>query len=566
MPEADTAETVVGAGATGDAPGGGTAAGDRIHRMRWWTLAVLCFSLLITSLDATILNTAIPRLVTELGASNSELQWIIDAYILVFAGLLLTTGSLGDRYGRRGAFLTGLTIFGTGSLLSTISTSPTQLIAGRAVMGVGGAFIMPATLSIITNVFPAHERPRAIGVWAAVTGIGVALGPIIGGFLLDHFWWGSTFLVNLPVVVISGVAAVFVVPTSWDPSRPRLDPTGSVLSILGLTGLVYAIIEAPERGWGDPSVLTWFVAATVVLVAFALWERRCPHPMLDIRFFRNPRFSAASVSITLVMFALLGGTFMFTQYLQLVKGYSPLEAGVRMLPLAATMTVVGPISPRLAERFGAKIVVTAGLLTICLALGVYMSLGPASSYGDIAWRVMIMATGVGLALPPATEAIMGALPKAKAGVGSAVNDATRQVGGALGVAVIGSVLASVYRPRMAGALRGGEVPAELAEAIEGSLGGALGVADRLGGEQGRLLADLARDAFVDGMQRGLLISLIVGLAGAAVAFRYLPARGTEEAEVEAAWAAGPDVSPATSDVSGGASRRRGTRARATAGR
>lgn len=505
--------------------------------MRWWTLAVLCFSLLVISLDNTILNTAIPRLVTELGASNSELQWIVDAYVLVFAGLLLTAGSLGDRYGRRGAFLVGMGIFGAGSAFSAVGTTPTQLIAGRAVMGFGAAFIMPATLSIISTVFPAHERPKAIGVWAATTGIGVALGPIIGGFLLDHFWWGSTFLVNIPVVLIGAVATLFVVPTSLDPSKPRQDPLGSVLSVLGLTALVYAIIEAPEKGWGDPSVIAWFTAAAVLLVAFALWERRCTYPMLDLRFFQNPRFSAASASVTLVMFALLGGTFMFTQYLQFVKGYSPLEAGVRMLPLAAAMTVVGPISPRLAERFGAKVVVTAGLLTICLALAVYMGLGPASSYPDIVWRITIMATGVGLALPPATEAIMGSLPKAKAGVGSAVNDATRQVGGALGVAVIGSVMAGVYRPRMAGVLRGQDVPAGVAETIKGSLGGALGVATEVGGESGRLLGEVARQTFVDGMQRGLLVSLVAGLAGAAVAFRYLPARGRAEEDIEAAWAA-----------------------------
>ncbi len=542
MPETPTAETppadtgAVTAGPSGP-PAGREDAAARAHRLRWWTLGVVCFSLLVISLDNTILNTAIPRLVTELGASNSDLQWIVDAYILVFAGLLLTSGSLGDRYGRRGAFLFGMTIFGAGSALSTIATSSAQLIGGRAVMGVGAAFIMPATLSIITNVFPAHERPRAIGVWAATTGVGVALGPIIGGFLLDHFWWGSVFLVNLPVVIAGAVATIFVVPTSYDPSRPRLDPFGSLLSILGLTGLVYAIIEAPERGWDDPTVIALFAGSLAVLVAFALWERRCPQPMLDIRFFRSARFSAASGSVTLVMFALLGGTFMFTQYLQMVKGYSPLDAGVRMLPLAVVMTIVGPLSPRIAERFGAKAVVTAGLLTVCLALTVYMGLGVETSYPNIVWRVMIMAAGVGLALPPATEAIMGALPKAKAGVGSAVNDATRQVGGALGVAVIGSVLSSVYRPRMVSLLADGGAPPEMIAAVKSSLGGALGVAGSVGGDAGDALAKAAREAFVDGMQRGLFVSLLVGLVGAAIAFRYLPARGAHEDEVEAAWAA-----------------------------
>jgi len=514
---------------------------SRIQRRRWWTLAVLCCSLVLTGLDNTILNTALPRLVSELGATNSQLQWIVDSYTLVFAGLLLAAGSLGDRLGRRGTWQLGLVVFGLGSAMSALSTSPGQLIATRALMGVGGALIMPSTLSILTNVFPAHERARAIGIWSGVAGVGVALGPIIGGFLLAHFWWGSTFIVNLPLVVIGLAASWSLVPTSRDPARPRQDPVGALLSIVGLAGLVYAIIDAPERGWGSPEVLVWFGLAIVVLLSFALWEAHSTHPMLDIRFFRNARFSASCVSITLVLFALLGGTFLFTQYLQFVLGYTPLQAGVRMLPLAAMLTCASLISTRLAERFGTKVVVAAGLLTVALALTLYMGFEVDSSYGDLVWRIMVMATGVGLVMAPATESIMGSLPRVKAGVGSAVNDATRQVGGALGVAVIGSAMSSVYRPRMSGLLRGTGLPTDVAGHVTNSLGGALGVAAQIGGENGRLIARAAREAFVAGMRRGLVVSIVSAVAGAIVAAVYLPARPSG-ADVDAEWAAEVDAS------------------------
>ena len=509
---------------------------QRVHERRWWTLAVLCCSLVLIGLDNTILNTALPRLVSELGASNSQLQWIVDSYTLVFAGLLLAAGSLGDRFGRRGMWQIGLAIFGIGSALSALSNSPTELIATRAVMGIGGALIMPSTLSILTNVFPAHERAKAIGIWSGFAGVGVAIGPIVGGFLLAHFWWGSTFLVNLPLVVVGLAASWALVPTSKDPSKPRQDPLGAVLSIAGLTSLVYAIIEAPEYGWSDPVVLGWFGAAGAVLLAFGLWEWRCPHPMLNIRFFQNPRFSASCISITLVLFALLGGTFLFTQYLQFVLGYTPLQAGVRMLPLAVVLTIVSLLSPRLEALLGTKVVVTAGLLIVALALALYMAFDIDSSYGPIVWRTLVMATGVGLVMAPATESIMGSLPRVKAGVGSAVNDATRQVGGALGVAVIGSAMSSVYRPRMSSLLRGTGAPAAAAEHITNSLGSALGVASRVGGEPGQLLARAAREAFVAGMQRGLLVSIGAAVAGALVAAFYLPARGGSE-DGDERWAA-----------------------------
>lgn len=497
------------------------------YRRRYWTLAALCFSLLLTALDNTILNVALPTLVRELDATNSELQWIVESYVLVFAGLLLAAGSLGDRYGRRGAYQIGLAVFGVGSLASVFAASPLHLILTRAVMGLGAAFIMPATLSILTNVFPAHERARAIGIWAAVSGLGVAIGPLAGGFLLEHFSWSSIFWINVPVIVVALAATVVLVPTSRDPSPHPTDVPGVVLSIAGLTGLVYAIIEAPDFGWTDGRTLGWAGISLAVLAAFVLWELRTPHPMLDVRFFRNPRFSAASTSITLVMFALFGSGFLMTQYMQFVLGFSPLEAGVRMVPVAMTMMVVAPLSPRLVERVGSKIVVVAGLFLVVTGLALYTGVRADGTYLDLIWRVLFLSAGVGLAMAPATESIMGALPRAKAGVGSAVNDATRQVGGLLGVAVIGSAMSSSYIAGLRPATR--LMPPDVAAHVNESLGAALAVAARVGGEGGAQLAQLARTSFVDGLHRGALIGSLIALVGALVSARFLPARAVAAA-------------------------------------
>ena len=380
---------------------------------------------------------------------------MVDAYTLVFAGLLLTAGSLGDRFGRRGALQFGLVIFGLGSLASAFADSSAQLIATRAFMGIGGAFIMPATLSIITNVFPTRERGKAIGVWAGTAGLAGVLGPLTGGFLLEHFYWGSIFLVNIPIVIVGVLAGIFLIPTSKDPSAPRLDPVGAVLSIVGLTVLLYGIIEAPQDGWTDPRILGCIFGGILVLGLFMLWESRIDHPMLDVHFFRNPRFTAASMGIAMVFFAMFGATFLLTQYFQFVLGYTPFETGIRFLPIAASMMILSPLSARFVHRIGTKLVVGTGLTMVTLGLVSWASLSPTSSYWpDIIWRQALMASGMALTMAPATESIMGSLPLGKAGVGSAVNDTTRQVGGALGVAVIGSVLASIYGSQVGDFLQG----------------------------------------------------------------------------------------------------------------
>ena len=505
---------------------------ERANERRWWILAVLCFSLLVIVLDNTVLNVAIPTIVRDLAATNSQLQWMIDAYTLVFAGLLLTAGSLGDRFGRRGALQFGLVVFGIGSLASAFAGSADQLIATRAFMGIGGALIMPATLSIITNVFPPQERGKAIGVWAGTAGLAGVLGPTTGGFLLEHFYWGSVFLVNIPIVTVGVLAGIFLIPTSKDPSAPKLDPIGALLSIVSLVVLLYGIIEAPQQGWGDSTILLAFSVGAVLFAAFVAWEIHTDHPMLDVRFFKNPRFTAASSGIMLIFFAMFGQTFLITQYFQFVLGYSPFSTGLRFLPWAAVLMIGSPSSARLVDRFGTKIVVTTGLTLATAGLVSLSTLTPDSHYWpDVIVRMMLMASGMSLTMAPATESIMSSLPLAKAGVGSAVNDTTRQVGGALGVAIIGSALSSIYASKMGDFLAGAPIKGPGASAIKESLGAALGTAKHLARSApdfAAALAHAANWAFVDGMQVGILIAAAATLAGAVVAFLWLPAHARYE--------------------------------------
>ncbi len=504
---------------------------DRVYQRRWWTLAVLCLSLMVIGVDNTILNVALPTLVKELHASTSQLQWIVDGYTLVFAGLLLTAGSLGDRFGRKHALSLGLLIFGAGSVMSATAGSPAQLIATRCAMGIGAALIMPATLSIVTNVFtvPA-ERARAIAIWAGFSALGIAIGPVAGGYLLEHFYWGSVFLVNVPIVLTALVAGYFLVPNSKDPSAPRLDPVGALLSIVGLTALVWSIIEAPTKGWGSGSTLGGLGTAAVVLALFAAWELHSDHPMLNVAFFKNPRFTAASQAVTLTFFALFGSLFVFTQYLQTVLGYSALAAGVRILPFAVVMMALAPQSAKVAERFGTKLVVFGGLVAVSVGLLVMLFAGTDTGYLPVFFAFVIMAIGMAFTMAPATESIMGSLPRDKAGVGSAVNDTTRQVGGALGVAIIGSVYSSVYASDLASRLAPLHLPGTVSTEATGSIGGAFAVAGQAGGTTGRAIAASAREAFVAGMHHGVIVGAVIAMIGGLVALAFLPARAPEAAD------------------------------------
>jgi EmrB/QacA subfamily drug resistance transporter len=494
---------------------------------RWWVLAVLCLSLLIIGIDNTILNVALPTLSRTLHATNSQLQWIVDAYVLVFASLLLTTGSLSDRFGRRSALALGLAIFGLGSVASAFAGTANVLTATRALMGIGGALIMPSTLSILTNVFPPEERGRAIGIWAGVSGLGIAIGPVVGGALLGHFWWGSVFLVNVPVVLVGLIAGRLIVPNSKDPSSPRVDPIGATLSVLGLVALVYGIIEVPSYGWANGRILAAFAAAVVVIGSFVAWELHTDHPMLKIQFFRNPRFTAASVGIMLVFFALFGSFFFVTQELQFILGYTPLQAGLRLAPIALVMAVAAPMSGRLVEKIGNKAMVAMGMGLSALGLAYLGTSTAGSGYSHIFISLLFLGVGIGFAIAPATESIMGSLPVEKAGVGSAMNDTTRQVGGALGVAILGSVFSSAYLAGIAPALRG--APAAAAKAAGQSVGVALAQAQRLGGSAGQALRLAATSSFVHAMDRALFVGAAFALLGALVALVWLPNRAAPPA-------------------------------------
>jgi EmrB/QacA subfamily drug resistance transporter len=489
---------------------------------RWWILAVLCLSLFMVVVDNTIVNVALPTLSTELGASTSQLQWIVDAYTLVFSALLLAGGYAGDRFGRRAMLQVGLVAFAVMSALAAFTTSSGGLIAARALMGVGAALIFPATLAIIIAVFTdIRQRATAIGIWSGVTGLAVAAGPVSGGLLLEHFWWGAVFLVNVPIAAVAVVAVRRLVPESRDPAPGPLDGVGLVTSVLGVGLLVWAIIEGPHLGWTSAQVLTAGPAAVLLLAWFVRYEARRAHPLLDVTLFHDQRFSAASLAIASAFFGLFGFIFLITQYMQLVQGYSALEAGLRTVPFAVVTGGFSPLSIVLMRRVGTKLVVAGGLGLMSAGFAIAAGLTADSAYvGPILLAMVTMAAGLGLTTSPATEAIMGALPPARAGVGSAVNDTTRELGGTLGVAIVGSVFASAYGPRVVDALSG--LPEGVVTAVEESMGAAVVLAGQVPG--GEVILVAAQEAFMDGFSAGSLVAAAMTAVGAVLAMVWLPAR------------------------------------------
>jgi EmrB/QacA subfamily drug resistance transporter len=521
--------------------------------------ALILVSLLLAAfainLDTTIVNVALPTLVGELHASNSQLQWIVDAYNLVFAAFLLACGSLSDRFGRKGMLLSGLALFGLASAAGGLVSSSDGLIVARCFMGLGAAMVFPATLSLISNIFTERgERARAIGLWGATAGMAIALGPIVGGWLLEQFDWTSIFFAMTPVAALAAVLVARAVPSSRDPAAPALDAPGFAFSTGAMALLVFTIIEAPEHGWSSARSLAGFGAAAVLLIAFVAWERHTEEPMLDVRLFANPRFTAASGAVTVAFFSLFGFIFLMTQYFQFIKHYGPLSAGVHLLPVATSVGVASVIGTRLAVRFGTKLVVTAGLLMVtAFYVWVAAIVAPGTGYLTIALQMVLYGTGMGLTSAPATEAIMGVVPNAKAGVGSAVNDATRLLGGTLGVAVIGSVYASLYAGRLDARLPG-SLPAGLAHVAHSSVGSALGLAGRLASSgQATLAAGVshaASSSFIDGLGLGCLVAGGVGLAGAAMAAWLLPAFPTAEEHEPAIAPAHTHIAPALGRAEG----------------
>ncbi len=500
------------------------------HPRRWAVLAVVCLAVFVTVLDGTIVNVALPSLAVELGASTRQLQWIVDSYLLVFTGLLLAAGGLGDKYGRKRMLMAGLLVFGVTSAYAGSVDSSGALITGRALMGIGAAMIFPATLAILTSVFhDAGERAKAIGIWSAVSGVAVAAGPITGGWLLENFWWGSVFFVNVPVTILVALIAWRIVPESREHDAPPLDRTGVVLSIAAITALVFTIIEAPEWGWVAPATLLGFALAAALLTAFVRWELRVEHPMLPVSIFRNLRFSAASVAITSAFFALFGFIFLITQYFQLVRGYGPLEAGVRTLPVAISIAVAAVTAPRIVARVGTTNVVRFGLALLATAfVWIAFRVDVDTSYLEIAGQMVFLGVGLGATTAPATESIMGSLSADKAGIGSAVNDTTRELGGTLGVAIIGSVFSSVYINALDDASADSafaNLPPEAQELTRESVGAAQFVANELGANAAPYLAEV-NDAFLSGLTVGCLVAAGVAYAGAIFASRFLPARAT----------------------------------------
>jgi EmrB/QacA subfamily drug resistance transporter len=493
-------------------------------------LVSLLLAAFVITLDTTIVNVALPTLVRELHASDTQLQWVVDAFSLLFAASVLAAGSLSDRFGRKGMLLAGLAVFGLASLAGGLMDSPDGLIAARAVMGIGAAMVFPSTLSLLTNVFTERrERALAIGLWGAITGTAIALGPIVGGWLLELSDWRSIFYAMAPIAAIAGVLVAGYVPTSRDPSAPQLDLAGFALSTATVGLLVYTIIEAPNNGWASTRTLAGFALATVLLAAFVAWERRTQEPMLELSLFRNPRFTAASGSVAISFFALSGFIFLVTQYFQFLKGYGPLSTGVRLLPVASTVAISSILGTRLALRIGTKLVVAAGLSSMAAFYLWVTTTSASTSYATIAAQMIVLGTGMGLTSAPATEAIMGVVPKAKAGVGSAVNDATRLLGATLGVAVIGSVYASLYASRLTSGLPP-RLSANVAATAHGSVGAALTSADALAQGGHPALAEAVHNAassgFFHGFHTANYVAAGVAAAGALMALALLPAQPT----------------------------------------
>ncbi|MFI1207904.1 MFS transporter [Streptomyces sp. NPDC020802] len=504
---------------------------EAVHRRRWAILGVLMLSLLIVVLDNSILNVAIKTISTPaptgLGATQSELEWAINSYTLVFAGLLFSAGLLGDRLGRKKVLLGGLLVFGIGSALAASSGSPAELVAFRAVMGLGAAFVMPATLAVLMNVFERDEQPKAIGIWAGGVGLAIAIGPITGGVLLDHFWWGSVFLVNVPIVVVALALMVWLVPDSRDPAPGRIDPVGVGLSVVGLVLLVYGIIKGGQLAdFTDPTVLATIGAGLAVLVGFVVHQKHSDHPSIDVGHFRNKVFSAAIAAIALVFFALMGVTFFAVFYTQSVRGYSPLQTGLLMLPLAVAQLVFAPRARLVVDRFGNKATTTGGMLTIAAMLAAFATLEADTPIWILEVVFFLMGAGMAHIMTPTSVVIMQALPREKAGSASALSNTFRQVGGALGIAVLGSVLSAAYRSGIED-----ELPAAARHTAGESIEATLGFAAKLG-PKGDALVGPANDAFLHAMHVTALCGAGVALVGALVVGLYLPGRTPTPSDTE----------------------------------
>lgn len=499
----------------------------KVYHRRWWILATMCLSLLMISTAISSVNVAIPTISrSELRPTATQVVWIVDAYALAFAALLLPAGAIGDRFGRKGAMLTGLVVFASAAVACAYMTSTAALIGFRAVMGTGAALIMPSTLSLLQSSFPRRERAKAFAIWAAVAGAAGGVGPLLGGLLVEHFWYGSVFFVSVPFAAVAFAAAAVLAPSARDTVTHRFDLGGAALSIVGLAALLTAIIEGPERGWGDPVVVGGIVAAAVFLLTFVQFERRHREPMLDMGFFRDRRFATAAFGVLLTFFVIFGMIFLLVQYLQNVKGYSPLEAGARGLPFPVTIAVVAPRAPRVTARIGAKRGVAGGMAILALGTLMLSLMGVGTAYAWIVLTLAVAGLGTGLTMAPLTSTIMQSVPAHKAGVGSAVNDTTREVGAAIGIATTGSIMNAIYRTNAATSIAA--LPEEWRATARLNAARALAVVatgeERLGADVAAGLRRQLRESFVDGAHVALRVCTAVMLVAAAVTYRFLPDR------------------------------------------
>ena len=497
------------------------------HRRRWLTLPILCLSVFLVVVDNTIVNVALPTLSTDLGASTTGLQWIVDAYSLAFAGLLLAGGGIGDRLGRKGVMQIGLIFFGIFSVAAALSHSTGSLIATRALMGVAAAFIFPATLAILTTIFTdPSERQKALGVWGATSGLAVAFGPITGGALLEHFWYGSVFLINIPIVIVTFIGGQILIPKLNPEKTKAFDTRGVVISTVGVTLLVLAIIEGPQWGWTSPGTLLCFAASICLLVLFALLELRTPEPLLDVRVFALARFSAGAGAIAVAFFCLFGFIFLITQYFQFVRGYSTLSAGLHTLPFAIVAAIFTPLGAVFALKVGSRLIVAAGLLFMAAGLIVAgtTSTPTAAYWGPVITGMVLLALGLSFVTAPATEAVMGSLRPDQVGAGAAVNNTTRELGGTLGVAVIGSVFASVYGPKIVSAFAPYPIPPSATQSAKESVAAAYAVVSHAPPSVQATLTTAVNTAFISGLELACFVGAGVAIVGAIAAILFLPGK------------------------------------------
>ncbi len=489
---------------------------------RWLVLAVLSLSLVIVMLNNVTLNVALPELSTDLEADNSELQWIMDSYALVFGGTLLVMGALGDRFGRKGALQIGLIIVGCASAWTAFyAQNSTEVIIARATMGLGAALVMPSTLSVVLVVFPPNERGKAIGIWAAMAGIGAPIGLILGGWAVENYNWEMVFLINVPIIIFALIVGAIIVPRSKDQNQRPLDAIGAVLSVVSLASLLYGIIEGPSLGWYDSQVLVSFVIAIVFGFGFVLWQRKVEYPILPLEFFKNQKFTLGLVAIALAMFVMFSFMFMQMLHFQLVRGHSALSAAIRFFPLPMGLMPAAANSDRLVAKFGRPNVITTGLVLVSAGLFLFTMVEVDTNYWQIAATFVLLGVGMGLTMAPSTTAIMDAIPESKAGVGSATNDASREIGGALGIAIGGSVLNEIYQSNIS-------IPSSASansQLIESSFPAAIKIGSEMlakGNSEGALLIASAKDAFVEGMIGACIVAGCVALIAAFIVKWKMP--------------------------------------------